>query len=1109
MPAGSAALLSRLRALAAPPAATADSQLLERFLARGEEAAFAQLVRRHGAMVLGVCRRLLRQEQDAEDAFQATFLVLARRAAAIRKAGSLGSWLHGVARRVAARARADAARRSAHEACRPAGSPADNADEITWREVRAVLDEELARLPERYRAPLVQCYLEGQTQDEAARQLGWSPRTLRRRLGRGRDLLRARLEGRGVALSAGLLAVALAERVGVREALAATAGRAAVLVAAGRPAAGAVSAGAARLAEAVLKATLLARLTSLGALLLMVVALAGGALLAWGGPAAQPPVAVDEPPKSADGKREGGVDAQGDPLPAGALARLGTVRFRHGGPVEALSLSADGKRLATGADDGVIRVWDLDTGQLVRRIDGLIAFVMGNSVALSPDGKMVATPNRGPGGAGPEQIVLFDVATGKELRRMEAFPGEPCSRLAFSPDGKMLAAGAWDEGTVRVWDAPTGQVIKTWKGHGGAGIVRAVVFSADGKRLVTAGDDRTAHLWDPATGEEVRSFRGPAQAGRTSHDDGFRCAALSPDGKVLATGSADGAARLWDAATGKELHVLKKHLYGVGSAAFTPDGKSLLTGGYDGKICVWEVATGNLLKELPGRQGGVTGLFVTPDGKRVVSGGYDRTVRVRDAATGKEVHTFAGHQGQVDGVAFSPDGKLLATASEDRTVRLWSGTKEVRRLTTEGGGGVAAVAFSPDGKWLAAGAFNGISLWDVATGKELRKLEGHKGWALCVAFAPDGKSLASGGDDNIIRLWDPATGAELRRLDRRGERVGSLAFSPDGKRLAAGGAYPLPAALRVWDPASGKELAAPPAGGGSCGLAFSPDGALLASAYEDGGVRLWDVAKNAVARSWKAGDAFVGRAPLTFSRDGRALVTGTRERLSDKTLDMAHVIRVWEVTTGKERCSFRGHDGPIQAVAVSPDGAVIASGSEDTTVLLWDLAGRGPAEPLTAKETAELWSDLASDDAARAFRAARRLARSPEQALPVLKEKLAPARPADPKQVARLIAELDSEDFATREKALKELQKLGDACQDQLRQALKGAPSAETRRQLEELIRGVEAWPAERLRVARALEVLERVGTPKARDVLKELAEGAPEAWLTREARAALGRLGP
>jgi RNA polymerase sigma factor (sigma-70 family) len=909
-----AVLLHHLRGLSG----IADAQLLERFLAGGEEAAFAQLVRRHGAMVLGVCRRLLRGEQDAEDAFQATFLVLARRAAAIRKGESVGSWLHGVARRVAARARTEAARRAAHERGCPAPAPADGSDETTWREVRAVLDEELARLPERYRAPLVQCYLEGRTQDEAARQLGWSPRTLRRRLGRARDLLRARLEGRGLALSAGLLAVALAERVGVPEALAASVGRA-----------GAVSAGAARLAAGVLRATLVARLASFGALLVLALALAGGALLTWGGPEAQPPAAGAEPPKPAAEKAEAALDAQGDPLPAGALARLGTVRLRQGGPIEALSLSADGKRLATGGDDGIVRLWELDTGKPIRQIDATGAFVRGFGVALSPDGKTLATPSRPKGGAGPEQISLWDAATGKELRRMERPPDPAYSRLAFSPDGKTLAAGEWDGGKVHVWDAGTGKEIKTLQGH--TGTVTAIAFSADGKRLVTGGDDKAVHLWDAATGAEVRSFAG--------HTDRVLCAALSPDGTLLATGAADATARLWDAATGKESHVLKAHKYGVGAVAFSPDGKLLLTGGHDGKIDLWEAATGKALKELPGRQGGLTGLFFTPDGKRVVSGGYDATVRVRDAATGKEVHAFAGHQGRVAGIAYSPGGKLLATASADGTIRLWSGAKEVRRLTVAGPGGAAAVAFSPDGKTLAAAAFQNIVLWDVTTGKELRQLEGPKGWVCSLAFAPDGKLLASGGDD-AIRLWDPATGAELGQLDAKGKRVGDLAFSPDGRVLASGGAYPSPSPLRLWEPASGKELDALPESGESFGLAFAPDGALLAGACAHGTIRLWDVAKRTVVRSWKADDEFVGATPLAFSRDGRWLVTGARTRLSTTSWEVANSVRVWEVATGKELCSFRGHEGPIQAVAISPDGAVIASGSEDTTVLLWKLTGR-------------------------------------------------------------------------------------------------------------------------------------------------------------------------
>jgi len=188
---------------------TPDRGLLERFVASRDEAAFEALVRRHGPMVYGVCRRVLRHPEDTEDAFQAAFLVLARQAAAVRKSDSLGSWLHGVAYRVAANLRRDLARRRSREAVVAEPPESVAAAEVSWQDVRVALDEELARLPERFQAPLVLCYLEGKTRDEAARELGWSVGTLRGRLERGRELLRSRLTRRGLALSAALLGAAL------------------------------------------------------------------------------------------------------------------------------------------------------------------------------------------------------------------------------------------------------------------------------------------------------------------------------------------------------------------------------------------------------------------------------------------------------------------------------------------------------------------------------------------------------------------------------------------------------------------------------------------------------------------------------------------------------------------------------------------------------------------------------------------------------------------------------------------------------------------------------------------------------------------------------------
>jgi RNA polymerase sigma factor (sigma-70 family) len=282
-------VLRHVRGLAAAGKAgqLADGQLLERFTAGNDPAAFEALLRRHGPMVLGVCRRLLRDPHDAEDAFQATFCALAQKARSVRQAGSVGGWLYQVACNAALKARAGAAVRLRRERRAGGREAADPLAELTGRELVTALDEELRKLPERCRAPLVLCYLEGKTRDEAARDLGWTLGTLKRRLEQGRACLRARLERRGVAFSA-LLAAGVAAAA-VPPTLAGTTARAAQLASSGQAA---VPAAVASLTAGALKGTTAAsRKALLAVLAALVLTAAGAGLLATHEPAADPPPA--------------------------------------------------------------------------------------------------------------------------------------------------------------------------------------------------------------------------------------------------------------------------------------------------------------------------------------------------------------------------------------------------------------------------------------------------------------------------------------------------------------------------------------------------------------------------------------------------------------------------------------------------------------------------------------------------------------------------------------------------------------------------------------------------------------------------------------------------
>jgi len=283
----------------------------------------------------------------------------------------------------------------------------------------------------------------------------------------------------------------------------------------------------------------------------------------------------------------------------------------------------------------------------------------------------------------------------------------------------------------------------------------------------------------------------------------------------------------------------------------------------------------------------------------------------------------------------------------------------------------------------------------------------------------------------------------------------------------------------------------------------------VAAGLKDGGVRLIDATSGRTLHTLKEHPNGEYRKRLIY-RDGRTAAFSPDGRMV--AWGSWQVVQVWEVATGLERLAFPAHRGEVMSVAFFPDGRRLATGSPDTTALVWDLSAcalGGPAARVTAADLEGLWADLLGDDGHKSYRALWTLAAAPKEAMPLLRSHLKPPAATDRDRVQRLIKDLDADAFETREKATEDLEKIGGAAEEALRKAMTGEPSAELKQRIELLLGKLRTASASagHVREARALELLEHLGTPEAADLLKELAKGPPEAWLTKEAKAALKRV--
>lgn len=1067
---------------------SSDGEILRRFVQRRDEAAFGELLDRHGPMILGLCRRLIGDSHLSEDVFQATFLVLARKGKSIRRPDSLGAWLYGVAYRLALKARAKLRRQEPQPLPeRPASGP-DPLEDISARELLEIIDGEVQRLPETYRLPLIHCCLEGRSLEETAQALGWTTGSVKGRLERGRVRLRDRLTRHGLTLPAVLGPALFLAPHSVASPLLQTT-RTLCREASVTPAVATWLDEAMRSLNVAKLKTRASTTTAIGLLGLCV------GLGVWASRdersafqntpsalevSAYNPFAGDRPPTPKE-----------QVLPPGIAIRLGTTQHRH---VLARSVvfQPDGNAVLTFGDDGMLRSWEPRSGKLISEMelpgerehshsvsnDGMrVMRVRGDHIEfwrpgtratmfsrefndlknaiLSPDGRFLATVEGTPFG---NDLNLYSIEpfVKRTVGKLKSFPGD----LVIAPDGQSVYTSVALDGMIQCWDGQ--QEGPAWTARN---VATRITISDDGKWLMVNPEQRK------------RRFQ------------------------------------ILDAVTGKPMNIPPLPVAGdFWGMALSPDGKRFACAGDKG-VLVWNLREGMADYQIPGEAHAVQ---FSPDGRTLaaLSGG----IHLYEVASGKPAFAAAiddGHTTPVLGIAWSPDSKrILSHAMQGRNdVLLWDVATSRPRPIAESMRTVAHAAFSRDGAKVNLLTFDGHAhLIDVASAKVVN----HRS----LVAAPEGRAfdatLARGGRRAIFLFdrgehepvphvaWvDPATGTALWEValpERFGRKAmltsdGRSIYNPRGDQFDP----ELQQALPSLEMPAGKMLDEK--------AVCSANGALIAiplltstdaeSARE--GIGVWERVTGQLLRIFPSRKS---KGNIDLSPDGGVIAIADFDR-----------VILWEVTSGKELAQLDLPPRPkpiadewsLDAIAFSPDGRKIATGHFDSTILIWNV----PPRDWVRSNAGEAWEQLGLN-AGRAMPAFEWMLANPMEALAKLRAELRPVVSIKCSEIRRLLEDVDANERTRRDAAEQALAQRAEGAVPCLNEAVKSDLSIAQRQAVTTLLRAHDSGVAptgNRLRMLRSIALLEQMASKAAMDLLHELSTGDPSARSAREARAAYERI--